>query len=65
MVAILLKALRISNNAKKSFSLGDITNLMSVDAQRFYDVHLYFNMALSAPFTITASLYFLWQLIGK
>ncbi|XP_065206736.1 multidrug resistance-associated protein 1-like [Planococcus citri] len=64
MAVIYRKALRISNNAKKSFSLGDITNLMSVDAQRFYDVHLYLNMAISAPFTISASLYFLWRTVG-
>lgn len=64
MAVIFRKVLKISNSAKRTFTLGDISNLMSVDAQRFYDLSLYLNIAISAPFTILTALYFLWILIG-
>ncbi|XKL66877.1 hypothetical protein PGB90_010297 [Kerria lacca] len=64
MAVIYRKAVKTSNNVKKYFTLGDISNLMSVDAQRFYDLNLYLNIAISAPLTIVVALYFLWRLIG-
>ena len=56
--------MRISNGARKQSTLGEIVNLMSVDAQRFTDLLPYLNMVWSAPLQISLSLYFLYQYLG-
>lgn len=58
------QALLLSNSARKSSTVGEIVNLMSVDAQRFMDLMTYIHMLWSAPFQIAVSLYFLWQTLG-
>ncbi|XP_059476483.1 multidrug resistance-associated protein 1 isoform X3 [Neocloeon triangulifer] len=58
------KALRLSNSARKESTVGEIVNLMSVDAQRFMDLTAYLNMLWSAPLQIGLSLYFLYQILG-
>ncbi|CAI6345192.1 unnamed protein product [Macrosiphum euphorbiae] len=63
-LAIYHKALRISNTARKSFTTGEIVNLMAVDANRFIDLITYLNMVWSAPLQIFLAVYFLWQLLG-
>ncbi|XP_077285786.1 multidrug-Resistance like Protein 1 isoform X3 [Arctopsyche grandis] len=62
--AIYRKALRLSNSARKESTVGEIVNLMSVDAQRFMDLTAYLNMIWSAPLQITLALYFLWRILG-
>ncbi|XP_077258458.1 multidrug-Resistance like Protein 1 isoform X4 [Temnothorax americanus] len=64
IAAIYRKALRLSNAARKETTLGEIVNLMSVDAQRFMDVTAYINMIWSAPLQIALALYFLWNILG-
>uniref|UniRef100_A0A4X2LYS7 ATP binding cassette subfamily C member 3 n=1 Tax=Vombatus ursinus TaxID=29139 RepID=A0A4X2LYS7_VOMUR len=58
------KALVITNSAKRSSTLGEIVNLMSVDAQRFTDLVNFLNMLWSAPMQIILAIYFLWQNLG-
>ncbi|XP_012937343.1 multidrug resistance-associated protein 1 isoform X1 [Aplysia californica] len=58
------KTLRLSNAAKKTSTVGEIVNLMSVDAQRFMDLTTYLHMFWSGPFQISVALYFLWQTLG-
>ncbi|KFV13611.1 Multidrug resistance-associated protein 1, partial [Pterocles gutturalis] len=58
------KALVITNSARKSSTVGEIVNLMSVDAQRFMDLATYINMIWSAPFQVILALYLLWQNLG-
>ncbi|XP_064006538.1 ATP-binding cassette sub-family C member 3 isoform X2 [Pogoniulus pusillus] len=55
------KSLVITNSAKRSSTVGEIVNLMSVDAQRFMDLVPFLNMLWSAPLQIFLALYFLWQ----
>uniref|UniRef100_A0A6E8W115 Multidrug resistance-associated protein 1 n=1 Tax=Anopheles coluzzii TaxID=1518534 RepID=A0A6E8W115_ANOCL len=62
--AIYRKALIISNSARKGSTVGEIVNLMAVDAQRFMDLTTYINMIWSAPLQIGLALYFLWQILG-
>lgn len=62
--AIYRKALVISNSARKESTVGEIVNLMAVDAQRFMDLTTYLNMIWSAPLQISLALYFLWELLG-
>lgn len=58
------KALGLSNTARKSKTVGEIVNLMSVDAQRFMDLTTYINMIWSAPLQIALAIFFLWDLLG-
>ncbi|XP_067833665.1 ATP-binding cassette sub-family C member 3-like, partial [Heptranchias perlo] len=62
--AIYRKSLVITNSAKRSSTVGEIVNLMSVDAQRLLDLTSFLNMLWSAPLQICLALYFLWQYLG-
>lgn len=62
--AIYRKAMIMSNSARKESTVGEIVNLMSVDAQRFMDLTTYINMLWSAPLQIGLALYFLWAILG-
>ncbi|XP_066186418.1 multidrug resistance-associated protein 1 isoform X2 [Sylvia atricapilla] len=55
------KALVITNSARKTSTVGEIVNLMSVDAQRFMDLATYINMIWSAPLQVVLALYLLWR----
>ncbi|KAG8445986.1 hypothetical protein GDO86_013747 [Hymenochirus boettgeri] len=58
------KSLVITNSAKRSSTVGEVVNLMSVDAQRFQDLTTFLNMVWSAPLQICLALYFLWLTLG-
>ncbi|XP_063223011.1 multidrug resistance-associated protein 1-like [Bacillus rossius redtenbacheri] len=58
------KALRMSSGARKESTVGEIVNLMAVDANRIIEVTMHLNMCLTAPLVIGMSLYFLWQILG-
>lgn len=60
-VVLLIQALVISSSARSSSTVGEMVNLMSVDAQRFMDLITYINMIWSAPLQVVLALYFLWQ----
>ncbi|XP_029433021.1 multidrug resistance-associated protein 1-like isoform X2 [Rhinatrema bivittatum] len=62
--AIYRKALVITNSARRASTVGEIVNLMSVDAQRFMDLTTYINMIWSAPLQVILALYLLWQNLG-
>ncbi|XP_076439591.1 multidrug resistance-associated protein 1-like [Babylonia areolata] len=62
--AVYRKTLKLSNSAKKTSTVGEIVNLMSVDAQRFMDLMTYFHTIWSGPLQIILSLYFLWHILG-
>nr|XP_014086912.1 multidrug resistance-associated protein 1 isoform X3 [Bactrocera oleae] len=62
--AIYRKALVISNATRKQSTVGEIVNLMAVDAQRFMDLTTYLNMIWSAPLQIALAMYFLWLQLG-
>ncbi|XP_053069306.1 multidrug resistance-associated protein 1 isoform X4 [Acinonyx jubatus] len=62
--AVYRKALVITNSARRSSTVGEIVNLMSVDAQRFMDLATYINMIWSAPLQVVLALYLLWLNLG-
>ncbi|XP_047426931.1 multidrug resistance-associated protein 1 [Mugil cephalus] len=62
--AVYRKALVITSAARRTSTVGEIVNLMSVDAQRFMDLITYINMVWSAPLQVVLALYFLWQNLG-
>jgi ABC-type bacteriocin/lantibiotic exporter with double-glycine peptidase domain len=61
---VMLQMLRLSTAARRTSTVGEIVNLMSVDAQRFNDMMTYINMIWSGPVQITISIYFLWVTLG-
>ncbi len=59
-----MQALRMSTKARRTSTVGEIVNLMSVDAQMFMDLMPYLHMLWSAPFQIVLALIFLWFSMG-
>ena len=54
----------LTNSARKKSTVGEIVNLMSVDAQRFMDLMTFLHIIWSAPFQIAVSMFFLWNILG-
>ena len=54
----------MSNDAKRTSTVGEIVNLMSVDAQRMQDVFGYLWMVWSCPLQIIIAVYLLWGKLG-
>ena len=59
-----MQSLAMSNEARKSSTVGEIVNLMSVDAQRMQDLFGYLWMFWSSPLQIVIAMYLLWQQLG-
>lgn len=62
--AVYKKALILSNLVRKDSTIGEIVNLLAVDAQLFMDSTQHINMLWSSPLQISLALYFLWNLLG-
>jgi len=62
--AVYRKAIKLSSNARKGSTVGEIVNLMSVDAQRLLDLVSYINVTWSGPLQIFLAILFLWQQLG-
>ena len=58
------QALTLSNESRKDTTVGEIVNLMSVDAQRLQDVAGYLWMVWSSPLQIIIAVYMLWGIVG-
>lgn len=58
------KSLRLSPQAKLSCTLGEITNHMSVDAERWIDASIFLPLLITVPFELAISIYLLYQLLG-
>ncbi|KAG8321751.1 Canalicular multispecific organic anion transporter 1 [Homalodisca vitripennis] len=57
-------SLKLSNAARKQSTLGEVINLMAVDASAFQKLMVSLTLIWSAPFQIIVALYFLWQFLG-
>ncbi|GAB1607313.1 multidrug resistance-associated protein 1-like isoform X1 [Argonauta hians] len=62
--AVYCKSLTLSNSSRKTSTVGEIVNLMSIDAQKFQDLMTYINTLWSGPLQIVIALYFLWLTLG-
>ena len=60
----LTQALALSNKARRTKTVGEIVNLMSVDAQRFMDIMTYLHIIWSGPLQTVLSLVFLYITLG-
>ena len=54
----------MTSSARKDSTVGEVVNLMAVDAQRLMDLTAYVNLAWSSPLQIALSIYFLYDIIG-
>ena len=54
----------MSSKARREKTVGEIVNLMFVDAQRFMDLLPYLHGVWSAPLQIILALVFLWYSMG-
>ena len=61
---VIFQSLTMSNEARKTTTVGEIVNLMSVDAQRLQDVSGYLWMLWSSPFQIGIAIYLLYNILG-
>lgn len=59
------QALKITSAAKRSSNLGEIVNLMSVDAQRINDLMVNLHLVWSSPLSMLITIYFLYDLLGN
>lgn len=59
-----LQSLRLSGQARQDKTVGEIVNLMSVDAQRLLELMTYVHILWSGPFQIALALVFLWFTVG-
>lgn len=64
VVAVYQKALKLSAGERHTRSLGEITNLMTIDAQRLQDLTTYLHAVWYSFYQIFLALYFLWQQLG-
>ncbi|XP_055339686.1 multidrug resistance-associated protein 1-like [Paramacrobiotus metropolitanus] len=64
ITTIYRKALTITSAVKQQSSVGEIVNLMSVDALRFYDFMSFVHFLWSAPLQVILAMYYLYNLFG-
>ncbi|VDD76296.1 unnamed protein product [Mesocestoides corti] len=62
--AVYRKSLRLSSAARCNSTTGEITNLMSIDAQRFCALMLNIHALWSAPLQVAVAIYLLWGELG-
>nr|QNH67878.1 ATP-binding cassette transporter subfamily C member 1 X2 [Brachionus rotundiformis] len=64
MDLIYKKSLRLSNNSRKESTVGQMVNILAVNAQSFVEFPHYLNMIWTSLFTIAVAVYLLWQQLG-
>ncbi|KAF9992335.1 Multidrug resistance-associated protein 1, partial [Entomortierella chlamydospora] len=58
------KSLKLSPQARQSCTLGEITNHMAVDSERWIDAVVFFPLMITVPFELAIAIYLLYQLLG-
>jgi ABC-type bacteriocin/lantibiotic exporter with double-glycine peptidase domain len=58
------KSLKLSTSARKTATVGEMTNLMSINAQMLADLTTYLNVVWSSPLQIVLAVALLYQYLG-
>ncbi|KAI1309528.1 hypothetical protein EDD11_004077 [Mortierella claussenii] len=58
------KSLILSPQAKQMCTLGEITNHMAVDAEKWVDASIFFPLLVTVPFELVVGIYLLYRLLG-
>nr|APD26520.1 ATP-binding cassette transporter subfamily C member 1 X4 protein [Brachionus koreanus] len=64
MDLIYKKSLRLSNNSRKESTVGQMVNILAVNAQSFVEYPHHLNMIWSSLFTISIAVILLWNQLG-
>ncbi|XP_028966394.1 multidrug resistance-associated protein 1 [Galendromus occidentalis] len=64
MAAIYQKALRISAKSQGRYTVGELVNLVSIDADKVLRLSTSSSMTVAAPMTIILTIILLWQYLG-
>lgn len=64
LASVYKKALTLSNQARKQYTIGETVNLMSIDAQKLMDVTSFLHLLWSNLLQIILSIFFLWGELG-
>ena len=64
VIAIYKKALLLSSGERQGRTVGEIVNLMTIDAQRIQDITTYGHAIWYSFVQIVLAIYFLWQQLG-
>ncbi|XP_049620339.1 ATP-binding cassette sub-family C member 2 [Suncus etruscus] len=64
LASVYKKALTLSNQARKQYTIGETVNLMSIDAQKLMDVTSFLHLLWSNVLQIVLSIFFLWGELG-
>lgn len=64
IAAVYDKTLKLSSSARLKYQTGEITNLVTIDAQRLQDVTPYLHALWYGVVQICIAVYFLWQQLG-
>ncbi|KAK8770954.1 hypothetical protein V5799_025802 [Amblyomma americanum] len=62
--AVYRKALKISSESQNNYTVGEMVNLVSVDADRVFRLAASFGFVASAPLLIIITIALLWQYLG-
>jgi ABC-type multidrug transport system fused ATPase/permease subunit len=65
ITAVYKKALYLSAKSRNVSTIGEIINLMAVDASKICDLYTYIHILWSGPLQITMAIYFLYQTLGS
>lgn len=64
VAAIYRKALKISGPTMGKYTVGELINLLAVDADKVNQLSSFVGIAIGAPINIAYSTYLLWQFLG-
>ncbi|GFT19463.1 multidrug resistance-associated protein 1, partial [Nephila pilipes] len=62
--AIYRKVLRLSSNSRRCYTIGELCNLVSVDAQKIFELIWSMNQTWSCPMRIILLVALLWRYLG-
>ncbi|GFV87331.1 canalicular multispecific organic anion transporter 2 [Trichonephila clavipes] len=62
--AIYRKVLRLSSNSRRCYTIGELCNLVAVDAQKIFELIWIMNLTWSCPMRIILIVALLWRYLG-
>ncbi|XP_067139263.1 multidrug resistance-associated protein 1-like [Centruroides vittatus] len=62
--AVYRKSLKISSSTRRKYTVGELVNLMAVDAERLFQLSMFFSLIWGAPLRVFLTIVFLWQYLG-
>ncbi|XP_022257321.1 multidrug resistance-associated protein 1-like [Limulus polyphemus] len=64
ITAIYRKSLKMSSSARRNYTVGELVNLMAVDAEKIFNLSMYLTLTIGAPLRIFFTIVLLWQYLG-